>query len=102
MSDDQFALIDLLTGYQGAAVVTAAHRLGVFDALDENAKSAEDLAAELVVDPSNLSALLAALSRLGLATESGDTYAATPFTSKRLGNCCLCYSPLRRLLAVKA
>ncbi|MYD03935.1 MAG: methyltransferase domain-containing protein [Acidimicrobiia bacterium] len=79
-------LIDLLTGYQPAAVITTAHRIGLFGALRPTPRSGEELAGELDLDHSNLVALLKALVGLGLVEKTGTGYAATPYTQKRLGS----------------
>ena len=85
MIDEDWQLLDLVTGYQHAAAITTAHRLGVFSALGSASRSADDLAAELEVDPSNLAALLEALVGIGLLDSEGARYAATPYTVARLG-----------------
>ena len=85
MIDNDWALIDLITGYQPAAVVTTALRLGVFETLGRVPMRAEDLAAKLAADPSNLAALLEALCSLGLVGRSADGYAATRYAVRRLG-----------------
>jgi len=87
MIDNDWQLIELLTGYQPAAAITTAHRLGVFSVLGRAPRSAGDLAAELDVDPSNLAALLDALVGVGLLQREGDRFAATPYTTERLGPC---------------
>lgn len=85
MIDNDWQLIELITGYQPAAAITTAHRLGVFSVLGHAPRSAGDLAAELAVDPSNLTALLEALVGIGLLRTEGDRFAATPYTTERLG-----------------
>ncbi len=85
MIDNDWQLIELITGYQPAAAITTAHRLGVFHVLGRAPGSAGDLAAELEVDPSNLAALLEALVGVGLLQREGDRFAATPYTTERLG-----------------
>lgn len=85
MIDNDWQLMELVTGYQPAAAVTTAHRLGVFSALGRAPQSAGELAAELAVDPSNLAALLEALVGIGLLDRDGTRYAATPYTVERLG-----------------
>ncbi|MBX6388803.1 MAG: methyltransferase domain-containing protein [Frankia sp.] len=73
-----FDVLDLVTGYQGAAVVTAACRLGVFDALDAGPLPAPQVAARLGTDPSATRALLDALAGHGLlASEAGPVDAGT-------------------------
>ncbi len=85
MIDNDWELIDLVTGYQPAAAITTAHRLGVFSVLGRAPTPVGDLAAELEVDRSNLAALLEALVGIGLLERDGARYAATPYTVDRLG-----------------
>ncbi len=85
MMDSDWKLIELVTGYQPAAAITTAHRLGVFSVLGPVPRSICDLAEELAVDPSNLAALLDALVGIGLLEGDGARYAATPYTVERLG-----------------
>ena len=85
MIDEDWQLIELITGYQPAAAITTAHRLGVFSGLGRAPRAAGDLAAELAVDPSNLAALLEALVGIGLLQREDDRFAATPYTVERLG-----------------
>lgn len=85
MIDEDWQLLDLVTGYQHAAAITTAHRLGVFSALGRAPRSAGDLATELAADPSNLAALLEALVGIGLLESDGAGYAATTYTVERLG-----------------
>lgn len=86
MIDSDFSLIDLITGYQGAAVATAALRVGVFDQLSETPVSALDLARELQADESNLEALLDALVAIGLTGRVENGYVTTPFVSGRISS----------------
>lgn len=85
MIDADWKLLELVTGYQPAAAITTAHRLGVFSVLGRAPRSVGDLAAELAVDPPNLAALLEALVGIGLLDGDGPRYAATPYTAERLG-----------------
>ena len=85
MIDNDWKLIDLVTGYQPAAAITTAHRLGVFSVLGRVPRPVGDLAADLEVDRSNLAALLEALVGIGLLERDGARYAATPYTAERLG-----------------
>lgn len=65
--DDVHQLFATITGYQDAAVVTAAWRLGLFEVLDHEHRSVEDLAERLEVRGAGaLSALLDVLVELGL------------------------------------
>ncbi len=85
MIDNDWDLIDLITGYQPAAVIAAAQRVGLFEVLPGAPRSAADLARELSADPSNLAALLDALVSLGLAEATPDGYSATGYVAARLG-----------------
>ena len=78
-------LIELITGYQPAAAITTAQRLGIFETLGEVPADPDDLARELSVDGSNLAALLEALCSFGLVERSSRGYAATAYTARRLG-----------------
>ena len=85
MIDNDWDLIDLITGYQPAAVIATAHRIGVFGCLGSTPMSADVLAGKLAADPSNLAALIEALRSLGLVEATPGGYTATPYTSRRLG-----------------
>jgi SAM-dependent methyltransferase len=90
-----YGVLDLMTGYQPAATLTAAARLGVFDARDTASLSYADLAAHLDTDPLATRALLDALVAHGLLILDGDLYSGTP-DSRRL-----CRSGDLRLVAEK-
>lgn len=81
---DQFGFIDLLTGYQPAMVIMAAGRLGLFDALGDEPRTAGDLAGDLGLDPSALDALLRSMAAIGMAVATADGYANTPFATGNL------------------
>ena len=85
MIADDWSLIDLITGYQPAAVIATAQRIGVFEVLDSSPSPADDLAAKLAADASNLTALLEALVSIGLVVGTAEGYAATCYTADRLG-----------------
>lgn len=85
MIDNDRDLIDLITAYQPAAVITTAQRIGLFESLGSTPVPATDLAGRLSADPSNLSALLEALRALGLVVETPGGFSATPYTARRLG-----------------
>ena len=85
MIDNDQDLIDLITGYQPAAVITTAQRIGVFESLGSTPLTADDLAGKLTADPSNLPALLEALCSLGLVVRTAGGFSATPYTARRLG-----------------
>ncbi|GAA2719887.1 class I SAM-dependent methyltransferase [Actinocorallia aurantiaca] len=74
-----FELIDAMTGYQPAAVIAAACRLGVFDALGDAPREAAALAAELGLAPAPTGTLLASLTALGLL---GPGNALTPLSER--------------------
>lgn len=84
MTVDAYRVLDILTGYQGAAVIAAGHRLGVFDAMTDTPREVADIAADLRAAPRPLAALLAALSELGVIGRVGDGFVATDMTA-RLG-----------------
>ena len=85
MIDDDHGLLELMTGYQPAAVIAAAQRIGLFEVLPGCPRSAEDLAREVSADPSNLAALLDALVELGLVQTTAEGYSATGYAARRLG-----------------
>lgn len=85
MIDNDWDLMDLITGYQPAAVISTAHRLGVFEVLGRDPARADEIAGELSADLSNLAALLEALRSLGLVERTEQGYAATSYASRRLG-----------------
>lgn len=85
MTADAFRVLEILTGYQGAAMVAAAARLGIFDALGDAPRSPAEVATELGVAPRPLAALLAALAELDIVSSSESGFRATE-TSRRLGS----------------
>jgi SAM-dependent methyltransferase len=68
-------LMGLAGGYQAARVVLAAVEVGVFEALAESPRPADDLAAHLGLQPAATRRLLEALAGLGLLAHEGDRYA---------------------------
>lgn len=82
MSADVVALLGTLTAYQDPAVVVAACRTGLLDALGEAPAGAAALAerAGLAVGP--VVAALAVLARLGLAEQQRTGYLRTPLTAR--------------------
>ncbi|MEQ6901289.1 methyltransferase dimerization domain-containing protein [Nocardioides sp. YIM 152588] len=82
-----FGVIDLMTGYQQAAALTAAARVGVFDLLSAEPLPADEVSGRLGTDPATTVALLDSLAGLGLVTATPavptTVYVATP-TSRRL------------------
>jgi len=80
-----FDVIDQMTGYQTAATLTAAARLGVFDLLADQSLTWEQTAADLATDPLATRALLDALVGLELVVLDADSrYQAAPVAT-RLG-----------------
>lgn len=63
--------LDLVTGYQGAAIVGTAVELGVADELADGARTPEQLAAAIGADPRATLYLLGAMAAAGLASEAG-------------------------------
>jgi SAM-dependent methyltransferase len=84
-----YAVIDLMTGYQQAALLTAAARVGVFDALLAGPLSAAEVTATLGTDPATTLALLDSLAGLGLLGADGAAserrYATTPSATRLAG-----------------
>ncbi|UVE94173.1 acetylserotonin O-methyltransferase [Dietzia sp. B32] len=77
--------IDLLTGYQAAAALTAASRLGIFDLTAGVPATAGQIATALGTDPGGTLSLLDSLVGLGLLERMDSRYAATAL-SARLGS----------------
>ena len=86
MIDTIHQLIDVITGYQPAAVVTAADRIGLFAAL-----SPTDASTPLTwrpgwsVDETSLTRLLAATEAIGLVSRSSDGWLCSEFVAEELG-----------------
>jgi DNA-binding HxlR family transcriptional regulator len=81
---DRFDLIDVITGYQGAAAVTAAWRLGIVEHLAIQPMTSAQLAGRIDVDARSLDALLGALEPLGIVRRVDDRYEPTPFAREHL------------------
>lgn len=79
-----YGFLDLLTGYQGAAVLTAAWRLGVFGLLADEALTSEEVASRLRADPRSVDALLGALASLGAIERDGGRYRSSAFAREHL------------------
>jgi Dimerisation domain/O-methyltransferase domain len=77
-----FDVIDLMTGYQAAATLTAAARLGVFDLLADGPRLADEAATLLALDPLATRALLDSLVGLRLLTVDDDLYSVTPMSAR--------------------
>ncbi|MGY4709162.1 methyltransferase [Mycolicibacterium sp. CBM1] len=78
MSLGVFDVIDTMTGYQPAAALTAAARLGVFDVLGDAPLPADAVTERLGTEPLATRALLDALTGLGLLTVDSGRYQAVP------------------------
>lgn len=72
MNPTVFDAIDLMTGYQPAAALAAASRLGVFDLLAERTATSAEVAAELGTDPAATRSLLDVLVGVGMAELDGE------------------------------
>ncbi|MDX6739632.1 methyltransferase [Actinocorallia sp. A-T 12471] len=64
-----FDVIDALTGYQPAAAIAAACRVGLFDVLGPGPRTPDEVAAAAGLAPKPTAALLAALTALGLLAD---------------------------------
>ena len=78
-------VLGLLTAYQAPAVVTAAHRVGLFDALHAGPADAAELAQRLGTAPAPTTSLLESLVGLGLAVRGDAGYTLTPQAVRDLG-----------------
>lgn len=78
-----FDVIDLMTGYQQAATLTAAARLGVFDALTDRSLTWQELADELGTHPTSTRSLCDALAALELlALDEAGRFQSTPIAER--------------------
>ncbi len=84
MVKNDYELIDIVTGYQPAAVVTAGLETGVFDALENGPASLGALARSLRADEGALHALLESLVRLGMLRDESGRYSNTSYVSGRI------------------
>ncbi|MEX1134564.1 MAG: methyltransferase dimerization domain-containing protein [Acidimicrobiia bacterium] len=84
MVESDFELIEMVTGYQPAAAVTAGLETGLFDALNGGPATSGQLAIALGVDDGALHALLEALVALGMAEKEDDEYRNTSYVSERV------------------
>lgn len=73
MQPDQL-LGKFLSGFQPACVVIAANELGVFDAIAETGRTAEETARRRSLSVKGTQRLLNALAALGIASREGDCY----------------------------
>lgn len=74
-------VLDLIEAFRRSKVMFAAVELGVFDALEEKPRSAEELAAKLKTNTDTTGRLLDACRGLGLLTLSDGRFANTPAAS---------------------
>lgn len=81
---DPSGLMRWMTAYWESAALFAAHRLGAFRALAEEACSAEQLAARLHLDVRGTRMLLEACSAMGLAAREREVYSLTPVATAYL------------------
>ncbi len=83
MSLSVFDVIDQMTGYQPAAALTAAARLGIFDVLTATPSTEDDVVTALGTDPGATRALLDSIVGLQLATLDSDSrYHAEPVAER--------------------
>jgi hypothetical protein len=75
---DPSAIVRLSTAYWESQTLLTANRLRVFDSLADGARSADEVAAELGLDPRSTALLLRALVGLGFLAESSDRFANAP------------------------
>ena len=79
------ALVDLVTGYQGAALVATAVETGLADALAAEPRSLAELLRELGTDPRGTMALLAGLASFGVVERVGSADGEDRFALTGLG-----------------
>lgn len=84
MVKNDYELIDMVTGYQPAAAVTAGLESGLFDALEDGPATSGQLATSLGVDEGALHALLEALVALGMTERERDKYRNAGYVSERV------------------
>ena len=82
-------ILDISTAFWKSQTFFTACQLGVFDALDEAAATAEDLAQRLGVNPLACRRLLVPLRELGLVDQQADR-----FQNSELGSFCTSTSPV--------
>jgi SAM-dependent methyltransferase len=71
-------LVDLMTGYQGSALIGTAVETGLADALADGPATLEDLCVRLETDGRGTMALLAGLASFGLVERDGEVFGLTP------------------------
>jgi hypothetical protein len=75
---DPSSIVRLSTAYWDSQTLLTANRIGVFDFLAEGAKSAEEVAAGLALDPRSAGLFLRACVGLGLLVDKGGRFANAP------------------------
>jgi hypothetical protein len=79
MNNDRQRLFNLIYGYIGTHLVSAACKLDLFDALSDQTLTSVDLATRMAVDEHSLRRLMKALSGLGLLNwQPPNIFSATP------------------------
>ncbi len=81
---DVYTFMDMLTGYQPAMVIMAAEKLRLYDALRTEPRSVKDIASDLGARAESLQPVLRSLAALGLARQSNEGFASTPFATDHL------------------
>src|SRR5207344_439502 len=77
-------IADVAYGFMGSKALFAALEIGVFAALAEGPRTADDLAAAFGLDVRRLATLLRALAGLGLVVEDGDGFRNAPAAQRHL------------------
>ena len=75
---DPSAIVRLCTAYWDSQTLLTANRIGVFDFLADGAKSPEEVAAGLQLDPRSTGLFLRACAGLGLLVDEGGRFANAP------------------------
>ena len=81
---DPAPILDLVEAFRRSKALFTAVRLRIFDRLEEQPRTAHDLAEALQLDPDALSRLLDACTGLGLLERNDHVYSNTPRASKYL------------------
>ncbi|WP_037226713.1 methyltransferase family protein, partial [Rhodopirellula baltica] len=84
MPVDPTPVLQYINGFRFSKVMFAAVELGVFDSLEQQKRSAEDLAIELRCDPAAVSRLLDGLVGMDLLSRDGEQYKNTELASELL------------------
>ncbi|EMB17928.1 class I SAM-dependent methyltransferase [Rhodopirellula europaea] len=84
MPVDPTPVLQYINGFRFSKVMFAAVELGVFDRLDEQPRSAEELAADLKCEPTAMNRLLDGLVGMQLLARESQTYRNTELASELL------------------